>query len=116
MLHVLYSIIIRPLELFFQFVYGAAYGFIGNYGFSIIMLSLAINFLVLPLYRRADAIQNEEKDLQNKMSKWVTHIKKTFSGDERYMKLSTYYRQNNYSSIYALRGSISLFLQIPFFV
>ncbi len=113
---VLYSIIIRPLELFFQFVYGAAYGFIHNYGFSIIMLSLAINFLVLPLYRRADAIQNEEKDIQEKMSRWVTHIKKTFSGDERYMKLSTYYRQNHYSSIYALRGSISLFLQIPFFI
>ena len=42
MASVLYNIIIRPLELFFQFVYGVAYGLIGNYGFSIILLSLAI--------------------------------------------------------------------------
>lgn len=113
---IIYNLIIRPLEFFFQFIYGAVYGFVGNYGISIIFLSIAVNLLLFPLYNRADAIQKEEQDLQKKMEKWVTHIKNTFSGDERYMMISTYYRQNHYSSIYALRGSISLFLQIPFFI
>lgn len=116
MTEVLYSIIIRPLLLIYQLVFGTAYKVTGNYGISIIFLSLAFNLLVFPLYKRADAIQNQERDLQARMAPWVAHIKKTFHGDERVMMLSTYYRQNNYSAVYALRGSISLLLQIPFFI
>ena len=32
------------------------------------------------------------------------------------MMLQTYYRQNNYKPTYVLRGAISLFLEIPFFI
>ena len=44
------------------------------------------------------------------------NIKKTFSGDERMMILQAYYRQNNYKPTDALKGSVSLLLQIPFFM
>ena len=50
------------------------------------------------------------------MKKYVDHIKAHFKGDEQYMILNTYYRQNNYKPIYALRSSLSLLLQIPFFI
>lgn len=50
------------------------------------------------------------------MKQKIQDIKAVFHGDERYMMLSTYYRQNNYHPIYALRGLIPLFIQIPFFV
>ena len=35
-------------------------------GIAIIFLSLAVNFLVLPLYKRADAMQVEEREYFNK--------------------------------------------------
>ena len=111
----LYTIFLKPLEMIFELIYNAAYQNIQNPGLSIIALSLAINFLVLPLYMRADAIQKEERDTEAKLDKWVRHIKKAFRGDERTMMLQTYYRQNNYSPFYVLRSSISLVLQIPFF-
>ncbi|MDE5873671.1 MAG: YidC/Oxa1 family membrane protein insertase, partial [Lachnospiraceae bacterium] len=75
-----------------------------------------MNILVLPLYRRADAMQEQARDIDAKLSDGVAHIKKTFSGDEKMMMLQTYYRQNNYKPTDALKGSVSLLLEIPFFI
>lgn len=115
-LSVLYALIISPLELLFEFIFVIVNRIIGNEGVSIIFLSLAVNFLVLPLYKRADELQNEERDIQAKMASWIKHIKKTFKGDERFFMLQEYYRINHYKPVYALKSSVSLILQIPFFI
>ena len=112
----IYSIFIGPLELFFEVVFAVAARHVSNPAFAIIMLSLAMNFLVLPLYRRADAVQAEERDRENAIAPWVRHIKKTFKGDERFMMLQAYYREVGYKPTDTLKGSISLLLEIPFFI
>ena len=116
MMSMLYTLLIYPLELFFEVVFSIAHRIVGNPGFAIIILSLAVNFLVLPLYKRADEVQREERDLEASLAGGIAHIKKTFKGDERMMMLNTYYAQNNYSPLYVLKGSVSLLLQIPFFM
>lgn len=112
----IYQVLIGPLELFFEVIYSIAYRLIGDPGLAIVFLSLAMNFLVLPLYRRADAMQEAERDRSARMKPAVDHIKKTFKGDERFMMLQTYYRQNGYKQTDSLKGSISLLLEIPFFI
>lgn len=113
---ILYTIVLGPLELLFDTVYALAVGVTHNPGLSLIFLSLTINLLVLPLYRRADAMQEEERVQAVKLKPGVDQIKKAFKGDERFMILQTYYRQNNYKPYYALKGSLSLLLEIPFFI
>ena len=113
---ILDSLLLQPLQLLFEVVYVNANRVIGNPGLSIIVLSLVMNFLVLPLYMRADALQEEERDMEARLHRGVTHIKKTFRGDEKMMILQTYYRQNNYKPTYVLRSAVSLFLEIPFFI
>ena len=115
-LSTLYQLIFMPLQIIFEVIYYLVLKLIGNPGISIIALSFIVNILVLPLYNRADAMQEAERDMELKLSKGVEHIKKTFSGDEQLMMLQTYYRQNNYSPLDQIKGSISLFLEIPFFV
>lgn len=115
-LDILYTVFISPLQLFFEVIYMMANRIIQNPGMSIIVLSLAMNFLVLPLYRRADAMQDEERDIEARLHDGVAHIKKTFKGDEKMMILQAYYRQNHYKPTYVFKGSISLFLEIPFFI
>lgn len=110
------ALFIGPLSLFFEVIYSFVDRFFNNPGVSIVFLSLAMNFLVLPLYRRADSMQKEQREEEKKLERWVTHIKKTFSGDERFMMLQTYYRQNDYTPLNALKGSVSLLLEIPFFI
>lgn len=111
-----YTLFIGPLQLLFEFVFSLVYRHFNNPGFSIVFLSLIVNLLVLPLYRRADKMQSEERDLEVKLQPGVDHIKATFTGDERFMMLQTFYRQNNYKPISALKGAGTLFLEIPFFI
>nr|MCR5135431.1 YidC/Oxa1 family membrane protein insertase [Clostridiales bacterium] len=113
---IIYRILIGPLELLFEVVFVVANRMVENPAYAIIFLSLAMNVLVLPLYRRADELQAEERDKENALRPWVTHIKKTFSGDERFMMLQAFYRQNGYKPTDTLKGSISLLLEIPFFI
>ena len=113
----LYSFLLMPIQLVFEVVFSFAYTLTNErIGLAIVALSLAINILILPLYRRADAMQEEERLLEAKLHPGVSHIKKTFRGDERTMMLRTYYRQNNYSPLFVLRGAVSLLLEIPFFI
>ena len=113
---ILETLLIGPLKLVFEIIFQLANRFIGHPGLAIIVLSLIMNILVLPLYKRADAMQEQARDIDNKLHAGVAHIKKTFSGDERMMILQTYYRQNNYKPTDALNGSVSLLLEIPFFM
>lgn len=113
---ILYTILIGPLELIFEVIYMIANRVIGHPGIAIVVLSLIMNFLVLPLYKRSDAMQEEARKIDEKLAKGVVHIKKTFTGDERMMILQTYYRQNNYKPTDALNGSVSLLLEVPFFM
>ena len=115
-LSAIYTIAITPIELLLEVIFTVANRVIGNTGLSIILLSLAVNFLVLPLYIRADELQNEEREIQKKMAFHIKNIKKTFKGNEQFLMLQEYYRINNYKPVYALTSTTSLLLQIPFFI
>ena len=113
---ILEILLIGPLKLVFETIFFIANIVIGHPGLAIIALSLIMNILVLPLYRRADAMQENARDTEARLREGVAHIKKAFSGDERMMILQTYYRQNHYKPTDALNGSVSLLLEIPFFM
>ena len=113
---ILHKLILGPLELLFDAVYTVSYRITGSPGGSIILLSLAVNLLLLPLFRRVDAVQREERLQAQLLKPGTDKIRRAFRGDERFMILQTYYRQNNYKPWYALKGSLSLLLEIPFFL
>ena len=115
-LTILETLLLGPLKLLFEVIFQLANRFVNHPGLSIIFLSLIMNILVLPIYRRADAMQEEARDMDAKLHDGVAHIKKVFSGDEKMMMLQTYYRQNHYKPTSALNGSVSLLLEIPFFM
>ena len=116
MLDILYDFVVTPLVYIVELSFSILYRVLNNPGLALIGVSLVVNFLCLPLYRMADRAQEAERDKQKSMEKWVNHIKEHFKGDEQYMMLTTYYRQQNYKPISALNGSVSLLLQIPIFM
>ncbi|MBO4242438.1 MAG: YidC/Oxa1 family membrane protein insertase [Clostridiales bacterium] len=115
-LGIIYQIIIGPLELLFEFVFSVSYKLIRDPGICIIILSIVMNLLALPLYRRADALQKEASDKQKKVQPWQDKIRKTFKGDERFMMLQAYNREKEVRPTDVLKGSMSLLLEIPFFI
>jgi YidC/Oxa1 family membrane protein insertase len=117
MLNFIYLIIISPIELIIETV--CTFFLIavrGNYGFAILGVSLFVSFLCLPLYAQAERLQKIEREIRQKMEKRRKSIQKCFKGDEQYMILSMYYRENHYHPLMALRSSMSLLIQIPFFI
>lgn len=117
MLNFLYMIFIYPVYMFVEFVFFLANNITDDYiGFSIILLSITVNVICLPIYNVAEGWQEKERNIQKKLKSKITDIKAVFSGDERYMILSTYYRQNQYHPLYATRGMFALLIQIPFFI
>lgn len=111
-----YYLTIRPLEILFETIFFIAYRYIGKPFATIIALSIFVNILVFPLYKRADKLQTHQREREKAMEKRLAHIKKTFKGDERVMMTQAYYRICDYKPVYALRGASSLLLQIPFFI
>ncbi len=116
MLDLLYGFFVKPIELVVEIIFSLMYRIFGNAGIAIVFVSIVIQLLVLPMYKRADALQDAERAKQKEMKPWVDHIKKTFKGDERFMMLSTYYREVGYSQLSSIKSSLSLLLQIPFFI
>lgn len=116
MMNILYLIFIAPIKTLLEIVFLLMYRLVGNAGIAIIAVSLVVNILILPMYKKSDKIQEEERAKQKAMSHWIKHIKKSFKGDERFMMLNAYYKEQNYQPLSAVKGSMSLFLQIPFFI
>ena len=113
-----YSILIEPIELIVNWVYSFfinKFSFLGVIG-AIYGVSMVINFLALPLYNVADSLQEKERKISKKLEYRVKRIKKGFRGDEQFMMLSEYYRQNDYHPLYVLRSSLSILIEIPFFI
>ena len=113
---ILYNIFIGPLELMINAVFSSLiYIYMDPY-IALIALSIFVSTVTLPLYNRADHYQLEGIKKRNSMDAMVSHIRKTFKGDERYFMLNAYYKEQDYKPYYALKSSLSLFLQIPFFM
>ncbi len=112
---IFYNVLIFPIVQVIEFVFGFCYRIFNNLTIAIIGVSLAVSLLTLPLYIVAEHWQKLERDTQKRMEAKVRRIKEMFSGNERYMILSTYYRQSHYHPIMALRSSFGLLIQVPFF-
>jgi YidC/Oxa1 family membrane protein insertase len=111
----LYAMIIFPITQILEFSFCFSQKLFRTSGVSIIFISLVISILLLPLYAVAEKWQQIERNIQDKLKPKVAKIKKAFKGDEQYMILSTFYRQNHYHPVYALRSTFGLLTQIPFF-
>ena len=113
---ILYLIIITPLETLFGFVFAVGSRYIDSPVAVLLLLSIVVNFLVLPLYKRADAIQAEANKKEKEIEPYIKHIKKVFSGDERMFMLQALYRVNGYSPLNFVKEILPVLLQVPFFI
>jgi len=112
----LYRVIIYPIELILEFFFSFFFKSFENLGVAIVGLSFVVSILTLPLYHASESLQRKERAQRDALAPGIERIKRAFKGDEQYMMLTTYYRQNHYHPLYALRSSLSLIIQVPFFI
>ncbi len=115
-MNMLYQIFIAPLEAVMDIVLSVTYSATGSYGISILLLSCLINLVLLPLFQIAEKWQEAERKIQNILKPKLQEFRQAFSGEERYVMIHTLYRQTGYHPIYAMRSSVGLLLQLPFWI
>jgi YidC/Oxa1 family membrane protein insertase len=111
-----FQLIIAPFIFVIKQVFLFCYELTGNYGISIILLSLAISLLLLPVFILIEKAKKRDDAVKRKMKPLLDEIKRCYKGQERYYYIKTLYRQHNFSQIRALIPILSLLLQIPFFI
>lgn len=116
MFNAIFSIVITPIVQILEFFYTLIYEITDNEGIAVIGLSFVVTLFTLPLYMVAETWQDTERKIQDKLSVRVKKIKAAFKGDEQYMMLGVYYKQNHYHPLMALRSSFSIIIQVPFFM
>ncbi|GHV79753.1 membrane protein [Spirochaetia bacterium] len=116
MLNILYTLIIYPIQQIIELCYYFTLRVFDNPALALLGVSAAVSICTLPLYFRAEHWQALERDTQKRLAPKIAKIKAAFKGDEQYMILTTYYRQNHYHPVYALRNSLGVLIQIPFFI
>lgn len=114
--NIFYTIFIFPLESGMRFVFIQAYNLFGNYGTAIILMSLAVNIALLPLYYLAERWQGAERRIKAEMQSEIDKIKKAFKGEKRYYYTMAVYKRFNYHPIMAIRVSFGFLIQVPFFI
>ena len=107
---------IFPLVQIVEISFVIVYRIFHNKALAIFGVSAVVTACTMPLYFIAEKWQKIEREIQESLKTKVNKIKSVFKGDEQYMVLSAYYRQNHYHPIYALRSSLGVFIQIPFFL
>ncbi|MBP5251806.1 MAG: YidC/Oxa1 family membrane protein insertase [Treponema sp.] len=113
---ILYNVVLSPITQIIEISYRLFSKLFSNTGIAVLGVSLTVTLLCLPLYIVAESWEEEERNIQARLKGGIARIKKFFTGDEQYMILSTYYRQNHYHPIMALRSSFGILIQIPFFL
>ena len=114
-MHILYMIFIAPLEWLMNTILHLSYDLTGNYGVSIIVLSIIVNIFLLPLYYMAEKWKAGDKLVQDSMKPEIDNIKKYYKGQERHFYIQAIYRRFSYHPLSSVKASVGFLIQIPFF-
>ncbi|MDR2008276.1 MAG: membrane protein insertase YidC [Alphaproteobacteria bacterium] len=98
--------ITKPMMMFLLFLYG----FIGNFGYTILVFTIIIRAIILPIAYKSYVSMAKMKELQPKMKE----LKTLHKGDmQKYNKeVANLYKKEK---VNPLSGCLPLFLQIPIF-
>lgn len=115
MLRFIYDIFIFPIEFVMDFVLAQSIEIFGNYIAALISVSLCVGFGSLPFYHMAETWQDRERAIQKKLAPKIADFKAVYKGATLNSYIRTLYRQNHYHPVMAVRNSVGLLIQIPFF-
>ncbi len=112
---ILYLIFIKPIETVLSFLFGAYVGLTGSCGISIILLSLSVTVMMFPLYYIAEVWKRKEQEVEKRMGRRLSCIKRSYTGQKRYCMIKATHRLEGYTAASSFRTSFGLLIQIPFF-
>jgi YidC/Oxa1 family membrane protein insertase len=107
---------LRWLSLGLLYLLGWLYGWVGNYGLAIILLSLAVKILMYPLTAIADRWQAQVNATSSLLKPRLDEIKQNHKGEEAHNKVLEVYREHSVHQFYTMKSLFGFLIQIPVFI
>jgi YidC/Oxa1 family membrane protein insertase len=107
---------LRWLSLGLLYLLGWLYGWVGNYGLAIILLSLAVKILMYPLTAIADRWQAQVNATSSLLKPRLDEIKQNHKGEEAHNKVLEVYREHGVHQFYTMKSLFGFLIQIPVFI
>ncbi len=114
-MNIIYLLIIKPIETVLGFLFSTYVHLTGSYGLSIILLSLSVTIIMFPLFYIAEVWKRKEQEVEKRMKRRLSYIKKYYTGQKRYCMIKATHRLEGYTAASSFRTSFGLLIQIPFF-
>jgi YidC/Oxa1 family membrane protein insertase len=89
---------------------------IPSWGLAIMVMSLAVNILMLPLSRIADRFQQQVNETEARLAPELHRIKKNFKGEEQAAKILALYKTERVHPLYSLKSLMGVAVVIPVFI
>jgi YidC/Oxa1 family membrane protein insertase len=86
------------------------------WGIAIMLLSLAVNILMLPLSRIADRFQQQVNETEARLAPELSRIKKNYKGEEQAAKIIAMYKTERVHPLYSLKSLMGVAVVIPVFI
>lgn len=106
------QVFLQPLLQLCGELFAWVNGLTGTPGWSLILLGVIVNAILLPLYIQMERSGRAQREVDAQIRGEVNRIKKHFSGREAYYYVQTTYRVHNYSPIRQVFRSFDLFVQM----
>ena len=113
----MYNLFIRPIENLLFALLNFFHGLIGDYGLSILMLSISVTLLLTPFMRLLKRLSNKPKEKLKQMQPYIEKINAMeLPKDRRMHMIDTLHKQFKYTPLYAFFDIFPLFVQLPFLI
>ena len=114
---IMYSDLWRPLAILSKWVEGlfvTLSAMTRGPGFAVILLAIAIRLVTLPVSLWSARRQREFVRASERMKPAIADVKGNYKGAEQSERILAIYKENHISPFSGLKGSVGLFVQIPF--
>lgn len=91
-------------------------GVVGNIGWSIVLLSVAVKILMTPLTRAADRLQASVNATTARLQPEIAAIKREFKGEDAHNRVLAAYKKHGVHPLYTMKSLAGFLLQIPVFI
>jgi len=89
---------------------------IGNWGLSVLALSLCVKVLMTPLTHLAERWQRQVNTVQSRLQPVLQGIKRAYKGEEQANRILAAHRDMGVTPFYAMKSAFGFLIQIPVFI
>lgn len=106
--------VLSPLISLLDYAYTFLYMLSGNYGLSIVLLSLCVAIILWPLQAMVQSRKERLAARKKKFARELGEIKECYQSQERFLYTQACYRIHGYHPLNDLIPALGLLVQIPF--